>query len=159
MPEGRAVGRFVGVSTVSKLKVPEAELRAMHDHALAGYPYEACGLMVGHASTDEVVRFVPCTNIANSARVYTIDPKEHLRAELAAEADGLEVIGVMHSHTHSEAYPSPTDVAQAPDPGWHYLIVTLAREVPESRSFRIDQAADSASQISEEEITTAYWLA
>ena len=141
------------------LKVPENELRAMHDHALAGYPYEACGLMVGHPASGEVVRFVPCTNVASSARVYTIDPKEHLRAELAAEADGLEVIGVMHSHTHSEAYPSPTDVAQAPDPSLHYLIVTLAREVPESRSFRIDQTAESAAQISEEEISTAYWLA
>ena len=65
----------------------------------------------------------------------------------------------MHSHTHSEAYPSPTDVAQAPDPGWHYLIVTLARQVPESRSFRIDQAAPEGSQIAEEDISTAYWLA
>ena len=122
------------------LKVPEAELRAMHDHALAGYPYEACGLMVGHTNGDgpgEVVRFVPCTNVAESARVYTIDPKEHLRAELAAEADGLEVIGVMHSHTHSEAYPSPTDVAQAVDPGWHYVIVTIMRGTAEPRSYLI----------------------
>lgn len=147
------------MATPSKLTVSEAELRAMHDHALAGYPYEACGLMVGRPESAEVVRFVPCTNVANSARVYTIDPKEHLRAELAAEADGFEIIGVMHSHTHSEAYPSPTDVAQAPDPGWHYLIVTLAREVPESRSFRIDQGAGEGAQIAEEEISTAYWLA
>jgi proteasome lid subunit RPN8/RPN11 len=65
----------------------------------------------------------------------------------------------MHSHTHSEAYPSPTDVAQAPDPGWHYLIVTLAREVPEARSFRIDQSAPEGAQIAEEDISTAYWLA
>ncbi|MFM7745986.1 MAG: Mov34/MPN/PAD-1 family protein [Actinomycetota bacterium] len=143
----------------SKLTVPETELRAMHEHALAGYPYEACGLLVGHPDRAEVVRFVPCTNAANSARVYTIDPKEHLRAELAAEADGLEIIGVMHSHTHSEAYPSPTDVAQAPDPGWHYLIVTLVRDVPEARSFRIDQAAVEGSQITEEDISTVYWLA
>ena len=148
-----AVGRFD-----SMLKISETELRAMHDHALVGYPYEACGLMVGHPVSGEVVRFVPCTNVASSARVYTIDPKEHLRAELAAEADGLEVIGVMHSHTHSEAYPSPTDVAQAPDPAWHYLIVTLAREVPESRSFRIDQSAEPDCRITEEEINTAYWL-
>ena len=45
------------------------------------------------------------------------------RAERAADDAGLEVIGVVHSHTHSEPYPSPTDVAQAPDPGWHYVIV------------------------------------
>jgi proteasome lid subunit RPN8/RPN11 len=99
-----------------------------------------------------VERFVPCTNVAESARVYTIDPKEHLRAELAAERDGLEVIGVMHSHTHSEAYPSPTDVAQAVDPNWHYVIVTLKREIPEARSFHIDAEQPETQQIAEEEI-------
>ena len=134
------------------LNVPSSELEAMHRHALEGYPYEACGLLVGEPSSSKVVRFVPCTNVAESARVYTIDPKEHLRAELAAERDGLEVIGVMHSHTHSEAYPSPTDVAQAVDPGWHYVIVTLKRETPEARSFHIDAARPENEQIAEEEI-------
>ena len=43
----------------------------------------------------------------------------------------------MHSHTHTEPYPSPTDIAQAPDPGWHYVIVGLKRESPEVRSYRI----------------------
>ena len=43
----------------------------------------------------------------------------------------------MHSHTHTEAYPSPTDVAQAPDPSWHYVIVSLKRDAPVLRSFRI----------------------
>jgi proteasome lid subunit RPN8/RPN11 len=86
--------------------------------------------------------------VAASARVYTIDPKEHLRAEMAAEDDGLEVIGVVHSHTHSEPYPSPTDVAQAPDPGWHYVIVSLKREAPESRSYRIVDGTISEEPIS-----------
>jgi proteasome lid subunit RPN8/RPN11 len=134
------------------LSVPSAELEAMHRHALDGYPYEACGLLVGDPSSSKVMRFVPCTNVAESARVYTIDPKEHLRAELAAERDGLEVIGVMHSHTHSEAYPSPTDVAQAVDPNWHYVIVTLKREIPEARSFHIDAEQPETQQIAEEEI-------
>ena len=43
----------------------------------------------------------------------------------------------MHSHTHTEAYPSPTDVAQAPDPSWHYVIVSLKQEAPVLRSYRI----------------------
>ena len=72
---------------------------------------------------------------------------------MAAEDDGYEVIGVMHSHTHSEAYPSPTDVAQAPDPGWHYVIVTLKREVPEVRSFLINSGAPEPAQIEEESIS------
>ena len=44
---------------------------------------------------------------------------------------------MFHSHTHTEAYPSPTDVAQAPDPTWHYVICSLKRAEPVLRSFRI----------------------
>jgi [CysO sulfur-carrier protein]-S-L-cysteine hydrolase len=103
------------------------------------YPEEACGLIA--AEPDAVDRaaavFYPCRNTAASARVYTIDPRDHLRAEDDADDRGFEINGVVHSHTHSEPYPSPTDVAQAPDPTWHYVIVSLKREVPEVRSYRI----------------------
>ena len=62
-------------------------------------------------------------------------------------AAGLEVLGVFHSHTHSEAYPSPTDIAQAPDPTWHYVLVSL-RDVPTVvRSYRIIDGV-----VSEEEV-------
>lgn len=83
------------------------------------------------------MRFYRCRNAAESARVYTVDPKDHLRAEMDAEDDDLEIISVVHSHTHSEPYPSPTDVAAAPDPEWHYVIVGLKRSAPEVRSYRI----------------------
>jgi proteasome lid subunit RPN8/RPN11 len=121
--------------TPAALLVPYTALASMIGHAYDGYPLEACGLLVGRGS--RVSRFVPCANVAASAKVYTVDPLEHLRAERAAEDEGLEVIGVVHSHTHTEPYPSPTDVAQAPDPGWHYVIVGLKRDAPETRSYRI----------------------
>ncbi len=117
------------------LLFPAQAFAQMIGHLYDGYPLEACGLLVGRGQ--RVVRFVPSPNLAASAKVYTIDPKVHLRAEMAAEDEGLEVIGVVHSHTHSEPYPSPTDVAQAPDPNWHYVIVSLKREAPETRSYRI----------------------
>lgn len=104
--------------------------------ALAEYPLEACGLLAGAAGV--VSAFYPCRNQEQSARVYTVDPGDHLRAERSAEALGLEIIGVMHSHTHTEAFPSPTDVQAAPDPSWYYVIVTLKRERPEARAFRIE---------------------
>ena len=128
-----------------QISIPQTAIEAMEKHSLDCYPEEMCGLLVGDIAMNRVVRFVPCTNIAKSARVYTIDPKEHLRAELAAEADGLDVMGSAHSHTHSPAYPSPTDVAQAPDPGWHYVIVSLQTGQALPRSFRIVEA-----EISEE---------
>ena len=117
----------------------------MIGHAYDGYPLEACGLLVGRGS--RVTRFVACTNVAASAKVYTVDPLEHLRAERAADDEGLEVIGVVHSHTHSEPYPSPTDVAQAPDAAWHYVIVSLKREAPETRSYRIVDGAISEEPV------------
>ena len=120
-----------------QLIIPSGALKAMAAHAYHCFPEEACGLLIGDPASQRVARFVACTNVAHSAKVYTIDPKEHLRAELAAEAEGFEVMGSVHSHTHTEAYPSPTDVAAAPDPDWHYLIVTLKREKPEMRTYRI----------------------
>ncbi|MCY7298385.1 MAG: M67 family metallopeptidase, partial [Ilumatobacteraceae bacterium] len=120
---------------VTPLSFSSQAYAEMIGNSYDGYPLEACGLLVGKGT--KVHSFVACTNEAASARVYTIPGKELLRAEMAADDDGLEIIGVFHSHTHSEPYPSPTDVAQAPDPGWFYVIVSLKREAPEPRCFRI----------------------
>ena len=49
----------------------------------------------------------------------------------------MQVLGVVHSHTHTTAYPSPTDVAEAPDPTWHYVIISLRQDAPVLRSYRI----------------------
>jgi [CysO sulfur-carrier protein]-S-L-cysteine hydrolase len=116
---------------------PSASMLA---HAYDGLPMEACGLLVGtpsNAGHGHCVRFAPTDNEANSSKVYTIPAKAHLRIERDAEDGGFEVIGVMHSHTHTDAYPSPTDVNQAPDPSWHYVIVSLRDTAPVLRSYRI----------------------
>ncbi len=111
----------------------------MQAHALQGLPLEACGLLVGDPASPgaPIVRFVPCRNAAESAIVYTVHPVDHLKADRAAEDEGLAVVGVMHSHTHTDAYPSPTDVASAPDPSWHYVIVSLRDDEPMLRSYVI----------------------
>ncbi|MDZ7678730.1 MAG: M67 family metallopeptidase [Acidimicrobiales bacterium] len=121
------------------LHVPVAVINQMVGHAYDGLPDEACGLLVGRAERDEVLRFVPTRNAAESSKLYTIDGLEQMKAERAAEAEGLALIGVMHSHTHTTAYPSPTDVAQAEwlDPAWHFVIVSLRDEAPSTRSYRI----------------------
>jgi proteasome lid subunit RPN8/RPN11 len=119
------------------LAVSRAAYAELIAHAYDCYPEEACGLLVGHPASRSVRRFVKCENTTHSGKVYSIAPKDLLGAERDAEDDGMEVIGVMHSHTHTEPYPSPTDVAQAPDPTWHYVIVSLKREAPEARSYRL----------------------
>jgi [CysO sulfur-carrier protein]-S-L-cysteine hydrolase len=120
----------------------------MVGHAYDGLPDEACGLLAGPPGTARCTAFYPTRNAAASARVYTVDPMDHLRADRDAEARGLEIIGVMHSHTHTDAYPSPTDVEQAPDPAWHYVIVSLRQEAPVLRSFRIVDGRISEEAVS-----------
>jgi proteasome lid subunit RPN8/RPN11 len=119
------------------LEVTDEVYAAIIGHSYDGLPLEACGLLAGDAAGVKATVFYPCANVARSSRIYTVDPKEHLRADRDAEDRGLEIIGVVHSHTHTEAYPSPTDLAQAPDPGWHYVIVSLRHEAPVVRSYRI----------------------
>jgi [CysO sulfur-carrier protein]-S-L-cysteine hydrolase len=119
------------------LSLDRTPYQQMVAHAYDGLPDEACGLLAGRLGRDEVTLFYPCRNAEASSRIYTVDPKDHLRADRDAEDRGLEIVGVVHSHTHTEAYPSPTDVAQAPDPDWHYVIVSLRLSEPVLRSYRI----------------------
>jgi [CysO sulfur-carrier protein]-S-L-cysteine hydrolase len=118
------------------LELSVSAYRGIISHVYAGMPLEACGLIAGPAA-DMADVFYPTDNDAKSTRVYTVPPKQYLRAERDAEDAGLEIIGVVHSHTHTDAYPSPTDVAAAPDPAWHYVIVSLRDEVPSLRCYRI----------------------
>lgn len=124
------------------IEISRSAYAQMVGAALDAYPLEACGLIAGPAAVDggagdRAPTYYPCANAAASARVYTIDPKDHLRAERDADDHDLVINGVVHSHTHSEPYPSPTDVASAPDPSWHYVIISLKREAPEVRSYHI----------------------
>lgn len=110
-------------------------------------PNEGCGLLLGTLE-GMVSEVLPSPNVAESAKLYEIDSRVLLRAYRRSEEMGLSVIGVFHSHTHSEAYPSPTDVAQAPDPTWHYVLVSL-RDVPSViRSFHVTEGVVDEEQIS-----------
>jgi proteasome lid subunit RPN8/RPN11 len=96
---------------------------------------EGCGLLVGTA--DRINEVVASANVANSAKIYEIEPKVLLKTYRRADDEGLLVNGCFHSHTHSDPYPSPTDIAQAPDPSWHYVLISLRFETPTIRSYRI----------------------
>ena len=127
------------------LHVVQSAHLAMIGHAIAGLPLEACGLMGGRAgsgpSPTTIEHFVPCRNADGSAKTYAIGPDGFLAADRALDPLGLDVVGVMHSHTHTDPYPSPTDVAQADNPllvGWHYLIVSLRDREPMVRSWLLD---------------------
>ena len=133
----------------SMLLLSRSAWSAMVAHAYAGFPDEACGLLGGHPD-GRAELFVPTTNADASSRTFTIDGPEQVRAERLLEARGLELLGVVHSHTHTDAYPSPTDVDKASNPflvGWHWVLVSLKHPEPVVRSFLVEEGV-----IVEEEI-------
>ncbi|MDQ3877931.1 MAG: M67 family metallopeptidase [Actinomycetota bacterium] len=109
----------------------------MVDHCREGRPNEACGLLA--ADSGGIVRVIKMTNASASPVRYSLDPQEQFKAYKAMSDLGLELAGVFHSHTHTEAYPSPTDVRLASE-DVPYLIVSLASEKPSIRAFRIIKA-------------------
>lgn len=119
-----------------------AEMQAtMVAHAIAGLPHEACGLFAGRPGSDRIERFFPMRNAAESREIYVLDGLEMMDVERTADDAGLTVMGVMHSHTHTTNYPSPTDIADAarfdPFGAWRFIIVSLRHPEPSLRSYRI----------------------
>ena len=124
------------------LRLTESQYATILGNCYDGLPDEACGLLIGPLGgngepTGAISEARPCRNADASAVTYSIDGKDFLAASRAAEARGDEIVGVWHSHTHTEAYPSPTDVAKAADPAWLYVIVSLRDQAPMLRSYRI----------------------
>jgi [CysO sulfur-carrier protein]-S-L-cysteine hydrolase len=124
-----------------------AIVQAIIDHARAEYPNEACGLIIGTAPAVEggrAVRWVPTRNRAASAYRYEIDPDDLLRLTLETEEADEAFWAIVHSHTHTPARPSPTDIGLAFYPDALYILVSLAQDeadptsgAPSVRAWRI----------------------
>ncbi len=118
------------------LELTREQAAAIIAQAGAEFPDECCGLLAGR--NGRVERVLRGTNVDHSPYTYLMDPREQLEAFKAMEADGLDLMAIYHSHTHSPAYPSETDVAKAYYPDALYLIVSLQdRNAPTLRAFRI----------------------
>ena len=90
------------------LRMEKAHADQMVAHSLEEDPNECCGILTG---TDDVVSKVHrITNTARSPFRYLMDPQEQLNVMLESERSGHDILAFYHSHTHSPAYPSPTDV-------------------------------------------------
>ncbi len=109
------------------LILTEAQLTQIFVHTQAEAPNEACGLLAGVA--ERVMHVWPAANVAeNPAVEYLMDPHDQLRHFQAMEEQGLELLGIYHSHPSSPAYPSPTDLGMAYYPEAVYGIVSLVQD-------------------------------
>ena len=115
-------------------------VQAMIDHARAEYPNEMCGLIVGDgpaADGGTPLRWIPTRNRAASPLRYEIHPDDLLQLTIATERADEEFWAIVHSHTHSPARPSPTDIGLAFYPDAIYLLVSLAEDEPAVAAWRI----------------------
>ena len=124
----------------ASVKLSAEMVQALIDHARAEYPNEMCGVIVGDrvaADGGRPLRWEPTRNRAASPLRYEIHPDDLLRLTIETENAGNEFWAIAHSHTHSPARPSPTDVGLAFYPDAIYLLVSLADAEPAVATWRI----------------------
>ena len=105
------------------VNIPKSFVEEMITHARAEDPVECCGVLAG--TKGEFLKRFPMTNVDASPYRFSWDPKELLQVWNEMEDNNWEHRAVYHSHTHSPAYPSDTDVRLAGWPEAYYVIVSL----------------------------------
>jgi proteasome lid subunit RPN8/RPN11 len=106
------------------------------EHARSDVPYEVCGLLAGTGG--KVTAHYRIPNAARSMTFYNMEPQALLRAMNEIDDRDWELLAIYHSHPHTEAFPSATDVELAFYPEATYLIISLQDpEQPVIRAFGI----------------------
>jgi proteasome lid subunit RPN8/RPN11 len=130
------------------LRLPKSFLDEMVAHALAEAPNECCGIVAG--ADGQAAKLFRCRNAEESPYRYQVDPNDLFRVYRECEQKGWDFLAIYHSHTFSDAYPSPTDVRLAFWPEAYYVLISLKDpQRPVVRAFRIRDG-----QVQEEEIET-----
>lgn len=118
------------------LRLPKQYVDDMVKHAQEDDPDECCGIIAGR--NGRPTKLYRMTNVEHSPYRYSMDPKELFKTYREIEDSGSELMAIYHSHTHTEAYPSATDVRLASWPEAFYILVSLmSKESPAVRSYRI----------------------
>ena len=139
------------------LYASQSLLEQIHALGEAAYPEEGAGLLYGEIRGDDrlATGVRPLPNSVEEdgrRRRYRIAAQEMIAAEMEAEHQGLEVIGVFHSHPDHPAVASETDREWALP--WYSYLITSVREgrAAESRSWRL---TDDRSMMIEEAVSVA----
>jgi len=141
----------------TQLILPETILSLMLSHATTTYPEECCGLLLGVFQEGQKAKRVeegkPMSNVFQKEERYhrfTIDPKEFMEADIGAEARGLEIVGIFHSHPNAPAKPSQYDVSHA-WPSLSYVVIEIRNGKPvETRSWVLK---DDRTEFVQEKVT------
>ena len=121
-----------------------AKLEEIHKHALAEYPRECCGIIIGKEGGDSEDILYLCTNIQDKLHAmdsqtyerdartaYNIEPRELMKIFKEAEKKGMRIKFFYHSHPEHDAYFSEEDKRMAlfdedpVYPGAAYMVVSV----------------------------------
>jgi proteasome lid subunit RPN8/RPN11 len=127
------------------LQISQQIINDLFDHARNGLPEEVCGYLAG--SGREVTKRFPLTNIDHSNEHFSFDPAEQFQVVREVRKAGLEILANYHSHPETPARPSAEDIKLAFDPNISYVIVSLAAELPDVKSFRIQNGEVEKEEI------------
>ena len=120
----------------------------IHRHALAEYPSECCGIIIGKEGNESEDILFPCTNIQDKLHAmdpqtytrdartaYNIEPRELMKILKETEKKGMRIKFFYHSHPEHDAYFSEEDKRMAlfddepVYPGAGYLVVSVYNKV------------------------------
>ena len=97
-------------------------------HAESLFPNECCGAMLGETDGDSKrVRIaVPIENAFTGSQVarYELRPEDLLAAEREARKNGMDLIGIFHSHPDCDAYFSETDLKNS-CPWYSFVVLSV----------------------------------
>jgi proteasome lid subunit RPN8/RPN11 len=127
------------------LYISEQLIEQLIDHAKSGLPEEVCGYLSG---IDRVITTQHImTNIDHSPEHFSFDPAEQFKVVREVRNADQVMLANYHSHPESPARPSVEDIRLAYDPNISYIIVSLHSEIPDIKSFRIQNGEVEAEEI------------
>ena len=110
------------------IKVDKTAWDTMVSHAQSTFPNECCGAFFGKNDGSEkiVTVAVPMENAYQGAQEdrYELRPEDLLAADKKARAEGLEMLGIFHSHPDCDAYFSKTDLANS-CPWYSFIVLSI----------------------------------
>lgn len=133
------------------LRIPRRVLGEVVEHVERECPIEACGVLVGSISegVGTALRAVPLKNLLASSRAFWFDVREWMKAILDSQREGLEYIGLYHSHARDEPLPSLSDrhrMLEAPGEVWLILALRPGGEL-RMAAYRIDDYGSSIMRV------------
>ncbi|MCH8156855.1 MAG: M67 family metallopeptidase [Nitrospinae bacterium] len=145
------------------LPLSKDKLEEVREHALAEYPYECCGIVIGKPETEEEDILFRCTNIQNKLHemdpktyprdartAYNMEPRDLMRIFKEAETKRMSIKLFYHSHPDHDAYFSEEDKKMAlfdgepTYPDAKYLVVSVYnKEVKDEAWFAWNERSES----------------